>query len=146
MKNIIKTFLVLAVAALVIMPSISYAGEYAVIVNDSNSNSASQGDIKRMFLKQQTSWADGTSANPFDRKADSAEHKAFASKVLGMTEAELAEYWGAEKSKSGTTPPREIGSDSILTRQVSRKGGGFGVVSSAAANADGVKILFKFSD
>ncbi len=150
MKNRINLSSVFFVALFGFMLNVSAvgAGEYAVIGNAGNpiSGDAARAEVKNIFLKKKTVWPNNVVGVPFDRSADSAEHKAFAAVVLGMEESVLKSYWGSEKAKTGTTPPREIGSDNILLRQVKRKEGAFGVVSADTSLPDGVRVLFKFSD
>lgn len=124
----------------------AFAQDFMLVVNASNSASADsvESEIKNLYLKKKTKWSSGSDAVPLARPTDSAEHQAFSQSVLGMSQSDLDSYWAAEKSKTGQTSPREIGSDNILLRQVSRKDGAFGVVSSATDLPDGVKVLKKF--
>ncbi len=128
------------------------AAEYAVIVNAANPD-AGKGEalrevVKRLFLKEQTTWPSGTPAQPLARPADSPAQKAFVAKVLGMDQATLDQHWLRLKQTKGETPPREVGSALILTRLVSKYEGAFSVVSAeeAAALPEGVAVLFRFTD
>lgn len=147
MKYFKKTFLFAAVAvmALGFTPS-AFAQNFAVIVNAENAASADASDIKNLYLKKRTAWSDGTSAVPLARSTGSAEQEAFLSNILGMSQSEIDSYWASEKSKTGSTGPREVGSSSILLRQVGRKAGAFGIVSTAEASSlpEGVKVLLNF--
>jgi hypothetical protein len=125
------------------------AAEYAVVVNAKNNFSGDATiEIKNLFLKKKTAWDNGIAAHPFARSGDSPEQVAFSSKILGMSASEAAGYWQSEKQKTGATPPKAVGSEGILFRQIDRKEGAFGVVlsSSAVALPEGLKILFKFTD
>lgn len=145
MKNF-KTILTLALLAFVSFAPQAFAGDYAIVVNAGNSASADLAEIKNLYLKKKTSWSSGTEVIPLGRSTGSPEQEAFLSTVLGMSQSDLDGYWASEKSKSGTTGPREVGSAKILLRQVSRKDGAFGVVSTAdvAGLPDGVKVLTEF--
>lgn len=128
------------------------AAEYAVIVNAANPD-AGKGEalrevVKRLFLKEQTTWPSGTPAQPLARPADSAAQQAFVAKVLGMDQAALDQHWLRLKQTKGETPPREVGSALILTRLVSKYEGAFSVVTAdeAAGLPEGVAVLFRFTD
>ena len=125
----------------------AFAADYAVIANAANGASAdSQSEVKNLFLKKKTAWPGGAKAVPLGRKSGSAEQDAFNAAILGMSSGELSGHWQAEKQKTGQTPPKEVGSESILLRQVKRKEGAFGVVPASTTLPDGVKVLFKFSN
>lgn len=146
MKNFKLLTLSLALALSVGLSSTVMAQDFAIIVNSANSAAADDSEIKNLFLKKKTTWSSGAEAVPFARPADTPEHKAFIQNFLDFSQADLDNYWQAEKSKSGLTGPREVGSTNILTRQVSRKEGAFGIISASDAGSlpDGVKVLKKF--
>lgn len=147
MKNKFKTILTVTLFAIGLFASHAFASDYAIVVNENNSASADISEIKNLYLKKKTSWSNGTEAVPLGRPADSPEHQAFMTEVLGFSsQGALDSYWQSEKSKTGLTGPREVGSTSILMRQITRKPGAFGVLPTAEANAlpAGVKILTSF--
>lgn len=63
-----------------------------------------------------------------------------------MTEADLARHWVAQKQKTGSTPPREVGSKGMIIKLVQKYEGAFGVVKTDEAKAagDAVRILLIF--
>lgn len=149
MKNLTLKTLLLTTALVGSHLSQTAAAE-AVVVNAANGFSGDQTEmvqtIKRIYLKQATSWPDGEQAVPFVVGADSPVFTKFSADVLGMSQSEINDHWTKVKQTDGETPPREIGSASILFRQIGRKTGAFGLVSDAdAANLpEGVKILFTY--
>ena len=124
----------------------AYAEGFSIVVNAKSTITADVNDIKNVYLKRQTKWSDGTEAIPFGRPLDSSEQEAFMLSVLGMSKAELDSYWASEKSKTGLKSPRKINSVSILLRQIRRKEGAFGIISSSDVSRmpDGVKVLSSF--
>jgi len=135
----------LAVALLAGTAATAQAAEYYLIVNAANDTSADKDVVKRLFLKQQTSWPNGVSADPFDRSEGDAARNAFLQNVLGMTETELNAHWLQLKQTKGETPPRQVGSDNIIVRAVATKEGAFGFVDDASSLPADVKVLFTFS-
>ncbi len=126
------------------------AETYAVVVNAENGFSGDDGalrtQIKRLYLKEQSTWPGGQDAVPFGREDGSPAQLAFMKSVLGMIDSEFAGHWLKLKQIRGETPPRGIGSARILSRQIGKKPGAFGVVlASEAATIEGGKILFEFS-
>lgn len=124
----------------------AHAQDYAIVVNVKNpaTGNISYREIKNIYLKIKTTWPDGTQASPFGRPDDDPAQQAFIEHVLDLSQHELDQHWASEKSKTGGTGPREVGSDNILLRQIARKPGGIGVVSVDAKLPPGVKILFRF--
>lgn len=128
------------------------AGDYAIVVNAANqfsgSNEAIKQQVRRIFLKEQSTWPDKAPGIPFDREAASPSHAAFLSQVLGMSQSQIETHWLRLKQTAGETPPREVGSARILLRLIGREAGGMGVVevSELEGAPAKVKVLFTFSD
>ncbi len=125
------------------------ADTYVVIINAGNpyaeSGDSAKNMIKQLYLKERAAWPGGAESKPYGKPGDSGEHAAFRDKVLGMTEAQLAQHWIDQKQKTGATPPREVSSGSMMLKFVAKDTGAFGVVTKAeASGAEGVKILFEF--
>ncbi len=131
------------------VPSVYAEGKCVIVINAANNFSADEAamreQVKRLFLKQQTEWSNGTKAKPFDRVKGSPEHEKLLSEVLGMSEAKLASHWLSLKQKTGETAPRNVKSARSLLKLIGKYEGAFGVVDEATAASlpDGVKILFK---
>ncbi len=153
MHKILKKFaLTLAtLAGMFIGSAIAQADDFAVVVNAGNTYSADDAglktQIKRLYLKESSSWPSGDEALPFGRADDSPEQLAFMKNVLGMSANELEGHWLKLKQISGETPPRAIGSGRILARQIGKNPGAFGIFPLADAQTiEGGKILLQFSD
>jgi ABC-type phosphate transport system substrate-binding protein len=143
------TALLLAATAPAPAAAAPVAETYALIVNVNNPSKddadAAKKTIKTLYLKDLTRWPGGTDAKPYGREATSGEQAAFVAAVLGMSDAELARHWLRLKNLNGTTPPKEVDSDRLLLKHVSRHDGAFGVVKASVAKADGVRVLFEFT-
>lgn len=122
---------------------------YALIVNAQNP-AGEQGDaaeamIKSLFLKNMTQWPGGTGARPYGREEGSAAQKAFMTRVLDMSEAELARHWLRVKSINGTTPPKQVDTDRMVLKYIARYEGAFGIVAlDAITDVEGIRVLFEF--
>lgn len=124
------------------------AAEYAVVVNAKNDYSAPKEEMKqtvrRIFLKQQSDWPNGTEGAPFAR-GDMPAQGAFNEAILGMSDVAYSDYWIKMKQTEGSVAPRTVGSTSILVRQIGRHDGGFSVVPVSTDLPADVRTLFTFS-
>lgn len=102
--------------------------------------------VRRLFLKEQSNWTDGTTATAFQREQDNPAMQAFHKSVLEKSDAEVLAHWQKLKQLRGETPPRAVGSARILLRLVAREPGRFGIVTreEAANLPPDVKILFEY--
>jgi hypothetical protein len=127
------------------------AEEYVVVVNsDTPLVVGEQPEVlaRQLYLKDKRDWSEGVASKPFGPKKGSPMYYAFLNNVLEMTEAQLAMHWMALKQKSGETPPREVRSDRILKRLISKYQGSFGVLrkSQVTTSDPKLQVLFSFSD
>ncbi len=152
MHRFILSRLGLLVALALSVANTARAADYVVLVNSENplldSNVDAKETVKRLFLKELSSWPGDGPALPLGRSKSSPAEAAFISKVLGMTRAELDTHWLRLKQTRGETPPREVGSPLILFRQISRNRGAFApATADEALDAPAeVAVLFRFSD
>ena len=137
---------------LITLTSPVVAEEFAIIVNAANNTQGSDKEmrqqVRRIFMKQQSTWTGNISAFPLDRNKNDATHIAFLKNIIRMSEQEIASHWLRVKQQQGTTPPRIVGSTRILLRLVEKKEGGMGIVKiSDLSNAPKtIKVLFRFND
>ena len=109
------------------------AEEFLIVVNKDNDILKRESDVeellRRIYLKEVTSWPGGERAVFFGRPSDSPEEQAFRMKILNMSDDGLEEHWTRLKQIRGETPPRAISSTRILLRQIDSKKYAVGVVS-----------------
>lgn len=131
-----------------LMATTSWAENYTLLVNAENAYAApveeAKQEIKLLFLKQKTFWADGTPAKPLARPQDSEENKVFLSNVLQMSPSEIAQYWLSMKQKTGQTPPREMDSPRILLKMIGVSREAFALFKSSDVTPapPGTRVLF----
>jgi len=150
-RTSLRLFLAAASLALAALPAVSaWAAGYKVVVNANVAYAGAPDEakqiVRRIFLKEATAWPGGPDATPLGRKTDDPAFTAFLSNVLGMTQAEYDAHWARLKQTTGDTPPREVGSASILERLIAKRDGTVGLVSAdeAANLGEGVKVLFEY--
>ena len=111
-----------------------------VIVNSSvNADTISAGEIKRIFLEENTSLADGSHVEPVLEKSG-AVHEAFLQEYVGRTDDDLQSYYRALVFTGRGSMPKELSSDAEVVAYVARTRGAIGYVN-ATFNVEGVKTL-----
>jgi TonB family protein len=133
--------LVLIVAAVLIFPSANArAGNVKVIANSSvTADTISTGELKRVFLEEKNSLADGTHVEPVLEK-NGPVHKAFLQEYLGTTDDDLQNYYRVLVFTGRGSMPKELGSDAEVVAYVAKTKGAIGYVSTGAS-VEGVRTL-----
>ncbi|MGD0792729.1 MAG: TonB family protein [Terriglobales bacterium] len=131
----------LVAAGLIIFAAVnSLAADVKVIANWSvKADTISAGELRRVFLKEKISLADGTHVEPVLEK-NGPVHEAFLQEYLGMSEDDLQTYYRTLVFTGRGSMPKAFGSDAEVVAYVARTRGAIGYVSSAAS-AQGVKTL-----
>jgi len=140
MKLLIPWMAALAFSA--ILPKSARAddpNDILIVVNAaSGGGSMTVSDVRDLFLKKRTSWANGVKAVPVNAVEGSALRAAFRSKVLGMTASEERAYWQERKIKAGESVPPEFG-DTL--RAVFKMRGAIGYIFRSQFREGTAKIL-----
>ena len=130
----------LAAAGMIFAAANSLAGDVKVIVNPSvKADTISAAELRRVFLEEKNSLADGTHVEPVLEK-DGPVHKVFLQEYLGRSEDDLQAYYRTLVFTGRGAMPRVLGSDAEVVAYVARTRGALGYVS-GAASAEGVKTL-----
>ena len=154
MKNLKKIAIAFGVSLALVDPIASAglkasAADYYVVVNEANGFNGSEDEaralIRRLYLKTTKNWPGGETAVPFARKGSSDEQMALLQAILDMSDSEHVQHWARLKQTTGDTPPRAVGSNSILLRLIKREPGAIGVIDASAPAPQGVKVLLRFS-
>jgi TonB family protein len=116
------------------------ASQVKVIANWSvRADTVSATDLKRVFLEERNSLADGTHVEPVLGK-DGPVHEAFLQRYLEISQDDLQTYYRALVFTGRGSMPKELGSDAEVVAYVARTRGAIGYVSSEAS-LEGVKTL-----
>lgn len=150
-KIIVLSFAIFVGANLFVASSVSSvaAADFYVVVNSDNNFGGSEEEakslVRRVFLKSTKNWPDGETAVPFSRKDTNEAQIALLASILSMTDAEHGQHWARQKQTTGDTPPRAVGSKSILLRLIKREPGAIGIIDGSGPEPEGVRVLLKFS-
>jgi len=118
----------------------SLASDVQVIANSSvKADTISAAELKRVFLLQRTSLADGTHVEPVLTRGGSA-HAAFLEEYLDKSDDSLETYYRTLVFTGKGSMPKSLGSDAEVVAYVARTRGAIGYVS-GEASAEGVKRL-----
>jgi TonB family protein len=132
--------LLVAAGLMIFVPLNAVASDVKVIANASvKADTISAADLKRVFLEEKNSLADGSHVEPVLDK-DGRVHAAFLQEYLGMSEDDLQAYYRTLVFTGRGSMPKALGSDAEVVAYVARTRGAVGYVSSAAS-AEGVKAL-----
>ncbi|MFZ0868228.1 MAG: TonB family protein [Candidatus Sulfotelmatobacter sp.] len=133
--------ILLAAAGLMfIAPPNTLAVDVKLIANPSvKADTISPEEIKRVFLQEKTSLADGSYVEPVIEK-DGPSHEAFLKMYMGRTDDDLRTYYRALVFTGRGSMPKELDSDNEMVACVARTKGAIGYVS-AETSSEGVKIL-----
>ena len=129
-----------ALAVLVLVPVTRAQSGYRVIVNAANqATEISREEVSRLLLKKQTSWDDGTVAEPVDLDGKSDVRDAFSREVHGRSVSSIKNYWQRQIFSGRAVPPPELGSDAEVVGFVAGHPGGIGYVADGTALGRNVK-------
>ena len=138
MKNL--TLSSIAAAALLLSIVSVRAAEVKIIANDSvGAASVSADELKRVFLLEKNSLADGSHVEPVVAKGG-ATHEAFLKEYLSKTDSALQTYYRSLVFTGKASMPKTLGSEAEVAAYVAKTKGAIGYVSAGAA-APGTKTL-----
>ncbi len=143
-KNAVRWLraLLLAAGLLSSASSRALAHDVNVIANASvMTGTISAGELRRVFLQEGSSLANGTRVEPVLEK-DGLVHKAFLQQYIGRTQEDLQTYYRALVFTGRGSMPKVLGSDAEVIAYVARTRGAIGYVSGDSdTTVDGVKTL-----
>ena len=138
-KNAFAAILAVAVSAI---PTIAAGQSFKVVVNEGNSTvSMSKQALSRFFLKQTTTWVNGTTAIPVDQAADSGIREAFSQEIHNRDVKAIKSFWQRQIFSGRGVPPTEKTTDEEVIVFVQATPGAVGYVSLDAKLETGVKVL-----
>jgi ABC-type phosphate transport system substrate-binding protein len=101
----------------------------AVVVNDDvPGDSLTAATVRRIFLRRQRFWRDGTLVAPVNLPATSRVRDAFSRAVLGRAPRDMAEFWN-DAYFHGIQPPPVLDSQRAVLLYVARTPGAVGYVA-----------------
>jgi len=115
------------------------AGDLVIIVNRENPiASLSASEVKLYFLRKlKKRWPEiNKNIHPVDRKTKCAEQEAFYSKVLGMTAAEVEQYFTNRQLQNAERPQEKFTSDSDVINFVESEPGAIGYINARSLSGD----------
>lgn len=154
MNRVPSIRLIFLAAALLLsgLVPLANAADFVVVVNAKNTYAGNPSDTKalvtRLYLKQITSWPDGSQSKVFAAPDDSAQMVAFRERILGMSQPELVGHWLSVKQRTGETPPRAMAATAVLIKLIEQYPGSMSLMlrgEAEQARVDGkLKILLEY--
>jgi hypothetical protein len=125
-----------------IKPSLGFADDYVVIVSKANpADSISSANLRKMFLGEKTTWANGTKVMAITPGPDRPEFALTVKKATGMSGPDFKRYFIQLSFSGKSVPaPRTLDTTAAIARFVSTSPGAISCVPHADVGA-GVKTL-----
>ncbi len=137
----IRIFSLFLVTAGLVVFSGSASAEVAVIANSSSPiASASNDEIKRLFLGKSKTIGSNT-ATPIDQNEASSVREHFYDVVVGKSSSQLRAYWSKLVFTGKGRPPKELGTDADVIAAVAADPELIGYVDANAVTGSVVVIL-----
>lgn len=125
-------------------PSAIYAAEKPVIAviaaNDHPIKSISLAELKLIYWRKKTYWANGQRIHPVNLPSDNVLRLQFSSSLLGSLPSAQNDYWNGLYFH-GTSPPHVVYSDEAVIRYIQETTGSIGYVDACKLDAR-VKPIF----
>ena len=140
-KRTTKCIWLLTISGFLFLASLNaVAGDVRIIANPGvRTGTISARDLKRVFLLQQRTLADGSSVVPVLQRSGPV-HAAFLKQYLDRASEELQAYYQGLVFTGKGSMPRQMSSDADVLEYVAKTKGAIGYVSTSASTA-GVKVL-----
>lgn len=87
---------------------------------DNYVRSVPRSELARIFLKQQTTWPDGTRCIPIEQRGDSAIRGEFSRLVLNRSVYEVKRYWMQETMTGNAKPPVSLESAATVKKYLQK--------------------------
>ena len=131
---------------LILISQPAYSEEIAVIVNKANPVSKlSMEDIKKFYVNDQLTWADGKTVSLFDLPTADPSRQKFSSVVIGKDAEKVAEEWASKKiTNTAKNPPITVKSEILVQERVAKDAGGIGYIPKSKVTSAAVKIVPTF--
>jgi ABC-type phosphate transport system substrate-binding protein len=115
---------------------------YLVIVNAANSASTlPRGEVAALFLKQVTTWPDGTPVAVVDLGDRSPVRAAFSRSVIGRPVQAVRNYWQQQVFGGRSVPPTQRASDVEVVAYVRENPNAIGYVAPSTPLGQGIRPL-----
>lgn len=133
--------LTFAIGLLILVPAVSGAAEYQVVVNSANpTDILTREQLSKMFLKKILKWDTGTPIIPVDQVPISPVRAAFTRLVHNKPVSAIASYWQQQIFSGKEVPPVEKAGDAAVLAFVKANPGAIGYITEGV-DATGVKIM-----
>jgi ABC-type phosphate transport system substrate-binding protein len=115
---------------------------YLVIVNAANSASTlPRGEVAALFLKQVTTWPDGSPVVVVDLTDRSPVRAAFSRAVIGRPATAVNSYWQQQVFGGKAVPPTQRASDAEVVAYVRENPNAIGYVAPSTPLGQGIRPL-----
>jgi ABC-type phosphate transport system substrate-binding protein len=141
-----RTTLIAALCLLgIFVEGISAAAQtdgFIVVIHATNrTESLTQAELSRIFLRRDTHWVDSRPVFPVDQPRDSEVRSTFTKEVHGRTVGAVNSYWQQQIFSGGEIPPSERATDQAVLEFVRTNPDAIGYVRAGTPLGQGVVAL-----
>jgi ABC-type phosphate transport system substrate-binding protein len=141
-----RTILIATIALLTLLvdgnSAAAQTDRFVVVVHATNrTESLTQAELSRIFLRRDTHWVGGGPIFPVDQPRDSAVRSAFTEGVHGRTVGAVNSYWQQQIFSGGEIPPSERANDQAVLEFVRTNPDAIGYVRAGTPLGQGVVAL-----
>lgn len=116
-----------------------------VVHEDVQVEQLSEAELAMIFTTRRREWPNGDRIIPLNLAARDPLRVAFDEAVLHMSPEEVARYWIDRRVRGGNRPPKQVPSEKLMAKVVSKLSATIGYVS-ADARLSGVRVVAKVVD
>jgi ABC-type phosphate transport system substrate-binding protein len=141
-----RTILIATIALLALLVEGNSAAAqtdgFIVVVHATNrTESLTQAELSRIFLRRDTHWVDSRPVLPVDQPRNSVVRSAFTTGVHGRTVGAVNSYWQQQIFSGGEIPPPERANDQAVLEFVRNNPAAIAYVRSGTPLGQGVVAL-----
>jgi len=118
----------------------SFAADFAIIVNKSNSHAIDKPQVTRMYLGEVKAWPDGAPVVLLDLPEADPLRAQFATEVAGKSMQSLKALWAQHAFSGRALPPKVMDSDAEVKKAVASNKAAIGYVKAGSVD-DSVKVV-----
>jgi ABC-type phosphate transport system substrate-binding protein len=139
MKLHVAGFVILGLSCLC-TPQLHAGTEIAVVVNKSSAvSNLNKAQLSAIYRAKTTEFPNGATVTALNLPQDNPIRHDFDKAVLGMSPDEVKRFWIDAKIRSGSVPPKRLGSAAAIAKQVAADPQALGYLP--ASDARGLKVV-----
>ncbi len=143
-SSLMRHIMPILILACLFVQTVSFAAEKSIlaviVANEHPSKTISHPELKLIYWRKKTYWANGKRMHPVNFPADNSLRMQFSNSILGSLPGAQNDYWNGLYFH-GTSPPHVVHSDEAMIRYIQETTGSIGYIDACKIDAR-VKPVF----